>query len=59
MGTRQVKCCDKCGKTMEAGFSIAFDLECYCSEDCLHYYYEEELYQKMYDDGISYYTEWK
>lgn len=39
MGTRTIKCCDNCGKTMEEGFSIAFDLECYCSEDCLHHYY--------------------
>ena len=58
MGTRTIKCCDNCGKTMEEGFSIAFDLECYCSEDCLHTLYSEIMYQEMSNDGISYYTKW-
>lgn len=58
MAVRQVKCCDKCGKTMEEGFSIAFDLECYCSEECLYDLYSVEMYENMNEDGISYYTKW-
>lgn len=54
-----VKKCDKCGKTMEEGFSIAFDLEIYCSEECMFQLYSENEYHEMYEDGISYYTEWR
>lgn len=49
--------CNVCGKRMVDGFVI-YDSEYYCSDECLATVYSNEEYNKIYDEGDGYWTEW-
>lgn len=53
-----VKVCDSCGKFMIEGYNIENDSEHYCCDECLHKAMSEEEYNRLYEDGDSFYTNW-
>ena len=51
--------CSVCGKFMKSGYCIGDGQEYYCSDDCLHKRYSQEVYNEMYESNCAYYTEWE
>ena len=49
--------CDTCEKQVNEGFVI-LDGEEYFHEGCMSKKYSEAEYNRMYRDGVAYYTEW-
>ena len=51
--------CSVCNKIMKSGYCIGDGQEYYCSDDCLHKRYSQEVYNEMYESNCAYYTEWE
>lgn len=50
--------CSVCGEFMTEGYLCEGDGSTYCSDECLHKEVSEKEYEKLYDEGFMYYTEW-
>lgn len=55
----ETRYCSECGKSMKSGYCIGDGQEYYCSDDCLHKRYSQEVYNEMYESNCAYYTEWE
>lgn len=50
--------CSVCGGFMQDGYLCEDDGYTYCSDECLHKEVSEEDYDRLYDEGFMYYTDW-
>lgn len=55
---REFRRCSVCGGFMTEGYLCEGDGSTYCSDECILKEVSEEEYEKLYDDGVMYYTEW-
>lgn len=55
---REFRRCSVCGALMTEGYLCEGDGSTYCSDECLHKEVSEEEYDRLYDEGVMYYTEW-
>ena len=54
----EYRICSVCGKKMREGYMVEGGGGYYCSDECLHKEMTEEEYEKYYEDGVMFYTEW-
>lgn len=54
-----IRICCVCGKPMKEGFCIQDGEAYYCSKDCLHEDFSEQIYRQMVEDGLAYWTQWE
>jgi len=54
-----MRICGVCKKEITEGFCIGDGDEYFCSEECLNKCYSDKEYNRMYDDGLAYWTTWE
>ena len=55
---REFRVCSECGSIMYAGYMEEGGGSYYCSDECLHKSVSEEEYNRLYEEGAMFYTEW-